>query len=169
MGSQRVRQDWVTELNWTEPLLAMLKILHDRLQHYANQELTDVQAGFRKEWGSRNQNAIIHWIIEKAREFQKTTYLWFSLTMLKPLTVWIITNCGKLLKRWAYQTIWPVSWETSMWVKKQQIEPCMEQLIGWRLRKEYSGAVFCHPVCLMYILSIAGELLGWMSYKLESR
>ena len=52
---------------------------------------------------------------------------------------------------------------------KQQLELYMEQLVGSRLRKEYSGAVFCHPVCLMYILSIAGELLGWMSYKLESR
>ena len=53
-----------------------------------------------------------------------------SLTTLKFLTVWIITNCGKLLKRWEYQTILPVSWETYMWVKKQQLEPCMEQLTG---------------------------------------
>ena len=57
-----------------------------------NQELPDVQAGFRKGRGTRNQISNIFWIIEKAREFQKTIYLWFSLTMLKPLTVWIITN-----------------------------------------------------------------------------
>ena len=55
----------------------MLKILHSRLQHYANQELPDVQAGFRKGRGTRDQIANIHWIIEKAREFQKNIYLCF--------------------------------------------------------------------------------------------
>ena len=70
----------------------MFKILHARLQHYANQELPDIQAGFRKGRGARDQIVNIRCIIEKAREFQKTIYLWFSLTMLKPLTVWIITN-----------------------------------------------------------------------------
>ena len=64
-----------------------------------------------------------------------------------PLTVWIITNCGKLLKRWEYQTILPVSSETCVRVKKQQLEPCMEQLIGSRLRKEYDRAV-CMSPCL---------------------
>ena len=76
-----------------------------------------------------------------------------SSTTLKPLTVWIIINCRKLLKRWEYQTILTVSWETCMWVKKQQLEPCTEQLIGSRLRKEYKRAVCCHCVCLTYMLS----------------
>ena len=66
--------------------------------------------------------------------------------MLKPLTVWIIRNFGKVLKRWENQNILPVSWETYMRVKKQQLEPCVEQLIGSRLRKEYDRAVCCHPV-----------------------
>ena len=66
----------------------------------------------------------------------------------KPLTVWIIINYGKLLKRWEYQTISSVSWETCMWVTKQQLEACMEQLIVSRLRKEYDRAVCHHPVCL---------------------
>ena len=57
--------------------------------------------------------------------------------MLKLLTVWIMTNCGELLERWEYQTSLPVSWETCVWVKRQKLEPCMEQLIGSRLRKEY--------------------------------
>jgi len=57
--------------------MVMLKILHARLQHYANQELPDVQAGFRKGRGTRDQIANIHWIIEKAREFQKNIYLCF--------------------------------------------------------------------------------------------
>ena len=73
--------------------------------------------------------------------------------MLKPLTMWITTNCGKLLERWEYQTILSVSWETCMWVKKQWLEPCMKQLVGSRLRKEYDRAVCCHPVCLPCTLS----------------
>ena len=51
--------------------MVMFKIFHAKLQHYANQELPDVQAGFRKERGTRDQIANIHWIIEKARELQK--------------------------------------------------------------------------------------------------
>ena len=53
-----------------------------------------------------------------------------SLTMLKPLAVWITTNCGKFLKKWEYQTILTVSCETCMQIKKQQLEPDMEQRTG---------------------------------------
>ena len=81
----------------------MLKILQARLQQYANCELPDVQAGFRKGRGTRDQIANICWIIEKAREFQKKTSISALLTMPKPLTVWITTNCGKFFKRWEYQ------------------------------------------------------------------
>ena len=72
----------------------MLKILQARLQQYVNHELPDVQAGFRKGRGIRDQIANIHWVIEKAREFQKTS-ISALLTMPKPLTVWITINCGK--------------------------------------------------------------------------
>ena len=72
----------------------MLKILQARLQQYVNRELPDVQAGFRKGRGTRDQIANIHWIIEKAREFQKNIYF-ALLTMPKPLTVWTTINCGK--------------------------------------------------------------------------
>ena len=78
----------------------MLKILQARLQKYLNQELPDVQAGFRKGRITKDQFANIHWIMEKAREYQKNICF---ITMQKPLTVWI-TNCGKFLKRWEYQT-----------------------------------------------------------------
>ena len=71
----------------------MLKILQARLQQYVNRELPDVQAGFRKSRGTRDQIANILWITEKAKEFQKTSTS-ASLTALKPLTVWITTNCG---------------------------------------------------------------------------
>ena len=84
----------------------LLKILHASLQHYANQELPDVQTGFRKGRGTRDQIAKIRWIIEKQGNSRKTSA---SKTTLEPLTVYIITNCGKLLKRWEYQTILPIS------------------------------------------------------------
>ena len=72
----------------------MLKILQARLEQYVNRELPDVQAGFRKGRGTRDQIANIPWIIEMITEFQKTSTS-ASLTMLNPLTVWITTNCGK--------------------------------------------------------------------------
>ena len=72
----------------------MLKILQARLQQYMNHELPDVQAGFRKGRGTRDQIANIRWIMEKAREFQKNIYFYF-MTMPNPLTVWITINCGK--------------------------------------------------------------------------
>ena len=71
----------------------MLKILQVRLQQYMNQELPDVQAGFGKGRGTRDQIANIHWIIEKQESSRKTSTS-TSLIMLKPLTVWIGTNCG---------------------------------------------------------------------------
>ena len=73
----------------------MLKILQARLQQYTNRELPDVQAGFKKGRGTRDQIANIRWIIEKARGFQKKTSISALLTMPKPLTVWITTNYGK--------------------------------------------------------------------------
>ena len=79
-----------------------LKMLQARLQQYVNQELPDVQAGFRKGRGTRDQILNIHWIIEKAREFQKTS-ISALLTMPKPLTVWITINYGQFLKRGEYQ------------------------------------------------------------------
>ena len=95
----------------------MLKILHARLQHYVNQEHRDVQVGFRKGRATRDQTANICWIIGKPREFQETIYLCF-INYTKAF-VRIIISCGKFLKRWEYQTILPVSWETCMWVKKK--------------------------------------------------
>ena len=69
-----------------------------------NRELLDVQAGFRKGRGTRDQISNICWIINKAKEFQKKTSTSTLLTMPKPLTVWITTNSGKFLKIWGYQT-----------------------------------------------------------------
>ena len=77
----------------------MLKIFQARLQQYVNHEIPDVQAGFSKGRGTRDQIANIRWIIKKARESQRNI-ISALLTMPKPLTVWITINCGKFLKRW---------------------------------------------------------------------
>ena len=108
----------------------MLKILQARLQQYVNR-IPDVQAGFRKGRGTRDQIANIHWIMEKAREFQKHIYFCL-LPVPKPMTVWITINCGRFWKRWEYQTTWPASWETYMQVRKQHLGLDMEQHTGWK-------------------------------------
>ena len=106
----------------------MLKILQARLQQFLNRELPNVQAGFRKGNGTRDQIASIHWIMQKAREFQKNIY--FCFIDSANAFVWIIINCGKFWKRWEYQSTWLASWETYMQVRKQQLEVDMEQQTG---------------------------------------
>ena len=91
------------------------------------------------------------------------------LTMLKPVTVWITTNCGKFFKRWEYQTTWPAFWEICMQVRKQQLELDMEQQTGSKLGMEYIKAVCCHPAYLTYMQNTSWEMLGWMKHKLKSR
>ena len=95
----------------------MLKILQVKLQQYVNRELPDVQAGFRKGRGTRDQIANISWIIEKARDFQKNIYFCFIDYAKAFDCVVSTTNCGKFLKRWEYQTTLPASWEICMQVK----------------------------------------------------
>ena len=107
----------------------MLKILQARLQQYVKRELSDVQAGFRKGRGTRDQIANIRWIMEKQESSRKTS-ISALLTMPKPLIVWITMNCGKFFKKWEYQTAWPASWEICMQVRKQQFELDMEQKTG---------------------------------------
>ena len=118
-----------------------------------NWELPDIQTRFSKGRGTRDQIALDQ---EKARNSRKTSA---SLTEWKPLTVWITTNCGKFLKRWEYQTTSPVSWETYMPIKKQQLEPDTKQQTGSKLRKEYVKA-FLSPclfkLCAEYIMQNAG-------------
>ena len=102
-------------------------------------ELLDVKAGFRKSRGTRDQIAKICWIIEKARGFQKKTSISGLLIMSKPLTMWITTNCGKFWKRWEHQITWHASWDICMEIKKQQLEPDMEQKTGSKSGKLSSG------------------------------
>ena len=104
----------------------------------------------------------------KKQESSRKTSTSALLTMPKPLTVWITTNGRKFLKRWEYQTTWPASWEICMQVKKQQLEPDMEQT-GSKSGREYVKAVYCHPAYLTYMQCTLCEMLDWMKHKLESR
>ena len=107
----------------------MLKILQARLQQYMNRELPDVQAGFRKAEEPEIKLPTSAGLLKKQESSRKTS-ISALLTMPKPLTMWITTNCGKFWKRWEYQTTWPASWETYMQVRKQQLEVDMEQQTG---------------------------------------
>ena len=115
-----------------------LKILQARLQRYMNHELSDVQAGFRKGRGTRDQIANICWIIEKAREFQKNTYFCFI-------------DYAKDFDSVDHNKLWPVSWEICMQVRKQELELDVEQQTGSKLGKEYVKAVYCYPAYLTYM------------------
>ena len=103
----------------------MLKILQARLQQYVNRELPDVQVGFRKGRGTREQIANIRWIIKKATEFQKNIYFCF-IDYAKAFDSVDHNKLWKIFKRWEYQTTWPDSWEICMQVGKQQLELDME-------------------------------------------
>ena len=118
--------------------------------------------------GTRDKIASIRWIIEKAREFQKNIHFCFN-DYTKPLIVWIKTNCGNFLQRWEYQTILSASWEISVQVKKQELEPNLEQQTGSKLGEEYIKAVYSHPV----YLNLDEEYIMWNAgldeTQLESR
>ena len=106
-----------------------------------NQEIQDVQTGFIKGRGIRDQIANFFWIIEKAREFQRNIYFCFidyatAFDSVDHNKLW------KILKKWEYQTTLPVSWETCMQVKKQQLELNMEQQTGWENWKQSTSRLY---------------------------
>ena len=104
----------------------MLKILQARLQQYVNHEIPDILEKAEEPEIKLPTSAGS----SKKQESPRKTSISALLTMPKPLTVWIIINCGKFWKRWEYQTTWPASWETYMQVRKQQLELDMEQQTG---------------------------------------
>ena len=107
----------------------LLKILQTRFQQYVNHKLPDGPAGFRKGRGTRDQIANIHWIMEKAGEFQKSIYFCF-IDYAKAFDCVDHSKLWKFWKRWEYQTTWSASWEICMQVMKQQLELDMEQQTG---------------------------------------
>ena len=102
----------------------------------------------------------------RKQQSSRKTSTFALLTMPKPLTVWITTNCGKFLKRWEYQTTLPASCETHMQVKKQQLEPDIKQQTSFKLGKEYFKAVLHH---LAYLTSMQSTSYKMPGCKLESR
>ena len=138
----------------------MLKILQARLQQYVNHELPGVQAGFRKGRGTRDQITNICWIIKKATEFQKNIYFCF-IDYAKAFDCVDHSKLWKFFKRWEYQTTLPASWEICMQIKKQQLQPSMEQRTGSNLGKEYIKAVGCHPAFVTYMQSTSCKNVGW--------
>ena len=123
-----------------------------------NHELPHVQAGFRKDRGTRDQIANICWIIEKAREFQKNIYFCF----IDHAKAFDCVDHNELWEKRDRTTRTPdlPPREICMQVKKQQLEPDMEQRTGSKLGKEYIKAVYCHPAYLTYMQSTSCEMPG---------
>ena len=150
----------------------MLKILETRLQQYVNQKLLDVQTGFRRGRGTRDQIANIHWIIEKAREFQKNIHFCF-IDYMKAFDYVDHNKLWKILKErgipdqltyllrnlYAGQEATVITGHVTMdWFK-----------IGKGVLTLYIKAVYCHPAYLTYMQSTSCKILSWMNNKLESR
>ena len=127
----------------------MLKILQARLQQYINHELPDVQAGFRKGRGNRDQTANILWIIEKAREFQKNIYFCF-IDYAKAFDCVDHNKLQKILQEMGIPDHLTSLLRNLVQVRKQQLELDMEQQTGFKSGKEYVKAVYCHPAYLTY-------------------
>ena len=125
----------------------MLKILQARLQQYVNCELPDVQAGFRKGRETRDQIANICWIIEKAREFQKSIYLCF-IDYAKAFDCVDHNKLWKILKEMGIPDHLICLLRNLMQVRKQQLKLDMEQQTGSKSEKEFVKAVYCHPAYL---------------------
>ena len=132
-----------------------------------NQELPDVQIEFRKGRGTRDQIANIRWIIEKAREFQKSIYFCF-IDYVKDFDYVDHNKLWKILKEMGIPEHLTASWETCMQIKKhqfkkkkkkQQLEPDMEQQTSSKLGKEYVKAAYCHSAYLTSLKSVRAQML----------
>ena len=125
----------------------MLKILQARLQQYVNRELPDVQAGFIKGRGTRDQIANICWIMEKGREFQKNIYFCF-IDYAKAFDCVDLNKLWKILKAMGIPDHLTCLLRNLYQVRKQQLELDMEQQTGSKQEKECVNAVYCHPAYL---------------------
>ena len=105
----------------------MVNILQARLQQYVNCELQMFKLDLEKPEEPKIKLLTSVGSSKKQQESSRKTSISALLTMPKPLTMWITTNCGEFWKRWEYQTILTPSWETDMQVKKQQLELYLEQ------------------------------------------
>ena len=146
----------------------MLKILQARLQQYMNPELPDVQAGFRKGRGTRDQIANIHWIFVKAREFQK--YIYFSITdYAKAFDCVDHNKLWKILKEMGIPDHLTCLLRNLYVGQEATVRSGHGTTDCSKSGKEYFKAVYCHPAYLTYMQSTSFKILGWMKHKLESR
>ena len=146
----------------------MLKILQARLQQYVNHELPNVQAGFRKGRGTRDQIANIRWIIEKTREFQKNIYF-CCIDYAKAFDCVDHNKLWKILKEMGIPDHLTCLLRNLCSGQEARVRPGMEQQTGFKLGKEYVKAVYCHPTYLTYMQSTSLETLGWKKHNLKSR
>ena len=135
----------------------MLKILQGRLQQYVNRELPNVQTGFRKGRRARDQISSIHWIIEKAREFQKNIYFCF-LDYSNVFDCMDHNKLWKILKEMGVPDHLTCLLRNVYAGQEQQLEPDMEQQTGSKLGKKYVKAVYCHPAYLTHMQSTSCEM-----------
>ena len=133
-----------------------------------NQEIPDIQAGFRKGRETRDQIVNIHWIIKKVREFQKNIYFCF-IDYAKGFDCVDHNKLGKILKEMGISDHLTCLLRNVFAIKKQQLKLDMVQQTDSKLGKEYTKAVYCHPAFLTYMQSTSCEMLGWKKHKLESR
>ena len=132
----------------------MLKILYASFQHHMHQELPDVQDGFRKGRGTRDQIANICWIIAKAREFQKNTYFCF-IDYTKAFDCVDHNKLWKALKEVRLADHLTCLLRNLYAGQEATVRTLCGTMIGLRLRKEYDRTVCCHPACLTYTLSMS--------------
>ena len=146
----------------------MLKILQATLQQYVNRELPDVQAGFRKGRGTRDQIANVHWIIEKARGFQKDIY--FCVTDYAKAFDSVDHNKLENSSRDGNTRPPYLSPEKSICKSRcNSYNRTWNKQTGSKSGKEYIKAVYCHSAYLTYMHSTSCEMTDWMKQKLESR
>ena len=145
MQSSKERSNYRTIALISHASKVMLKIPQAKLQQYENLDCQIFKLDLEKAEEPEIKFPTSAGSLKKQKSSRKTSAL---LTMPKPLTVWITTNCAKFLKRWAYQTTWPASWEICMQVRKQQLELDMEQQTASKWGKEHIKAVYCHPAYL---------------------
>ena len=137
-GNAKECSDYCTIALISHASKVMLKILQARLQQYVNQELSDVQGGFRKGRGTRDQIANVRWIIEKAKQFQKNIYF----CLIDYTKVFDCVNHNKLCK--ILKELGVPDYLTCLLRNLYAVEPDMQQWTGSKLGKEYLKSVYCH-------------------------
>ena len=160
--TQQWPQDWKRSVFIPTERKAMPKNAHTTTQLHSSHTLA--KPGFSSTWTVNFQMFQLDLAKAKKLEVKLPTSVGSSkkqqssrrtatsalLTVPKPLTVWITTDCGKFFRRWEYQITLPAFWETCMQVRKQQLELDIEQQTGSKLGKVYVRAVYCHPAYLTY-------------------